>query len=57
MLLHAAGPLKSNKEEKLSKERERGDLKLVVQEIPLILEEKLEHPHLEDPLRDVKIKG
>ena len=57
MLLHAAGPLKSNREEKLSKERERGDLKLVVQEIPLNLEEKLEQPPPEDPVRDVKKKG
>ena len=24
---------------------------------PMILEEKLEHPHLEDPVRDVKMKG
>ena len=57
MLLHAAGPLKSNREEKLSKEREPGDLKLVVQEIPLILEARLEQPHSEHPVRDEKTKG
>ena len=42
---------------KLSKEREPGDLKLVVQEIPLILEARLEQPHSEHPVRDEKTKG
>ena len=42
---------------KLSTERELGDLKLVVQEIPLILEAKLEQTHSEHPVRDEKTKG
>ena len=36
---------------KLSTEREPGDLKLVIQEIPLILEARLEQPHSEQPVR------
>ena len=36
---------------------EPGDLKLVVQEIPLILEARLEQPHSEHPVRDEKTKG
>ena len=56
MLLHAAGPLKSIREEKLSIEREPGDLKLVVQEIPLTLEARLEQPPSEHPVRDEKTK-
>ena len=42
---------------KLSTEREPGDLKLVVQEIPLILEARLEQPHSEHPVRYEKSKG
>ena len=42
---------------KLSTKREPGDLKLVVQEIPLILEARLEQPHSEHPVRYEKSKG
>ena len=41
---------------KLSTEREPGDLKLVVQEIPLILEARLEQPPSKHPVRDEKTK-
>ena len=41
---------------KLSTEREPGDLKLVVQEIPLILEARLEQSHSEHPVRDEKLR-
>ena len=42
---------------KLSTEGEPGGLKLVVQEIPLILEARLEQPHSEHPVRYEKRKG
>ena len=42
---------------KLSTEREPGDLKLGIQEIPLILEARLEQPHSEHPVRYEKRKG
>ena len=41
----------------LERREEPGDLKLVVQEIPLILEARLEQPHSEHPVRDEKTKG
>ena len=41
----------------LSTERGPGDLKLVVQEIPLVLKAKLENPHSEHPARDKKRQG
>ena len=47
---------KSTREEKLSIKRESGDLKLVVREIPLILEARLEQPPSEHPVRDEKTK-
>ena len=44
-------------EKVLSIERGPGDLKLVVQEVPLVLEAKLEKPHSEHPARDKKSQG
>ena len=42
----------SSPPEKISStERKPGDLKLVVQEIPLVLEESLEQSHSEHPVR------
>ena len=41
----------------LSTERGPGDLKLVVQEIPLVLEARLEQPHSEHPVRYEKSEG
>ena len=41
----------------LPTERGPGDLKMVVQEIPLVLEAKLEQPHSEHPARDKKSQG
>ena len=47
----------SSPPEILSTERGPGDLKLVVQEIPLVLEAKLEQPHSEHPVRYEKNEG
>ena len=40
-----------------SRQRGPGDLKLVVQEIPLVLEARLEQPHSEHPVRYEKSEG
>ena len=41
-------------EKVLSTERGPGDLELVVQEVPLVLEAELEKPHPDHPARDEK---